>query len=57
MQELATALRPLFISSGYPPEQADRFIVESRKELQQLKVHSYAKLHYAWATRAVADWR
>ncbi|TDL22037.1 S-adenosyl-L-methionine-dependent methyltransferase [Rickenella mellea] len=51
IMEYARALRPLFLTHGYPPEVVDRFIFETDKELSDLSVRMYMQWHYSWATR------
>jgi len=51
MKEFARALKPTFLSNGYPPDLVDRFISGVDQELSELQLHMHLRYHHSWARR------
>ncbi|KLO14679.1 S-adenosyl-L-methionine-dependent methyltransferase [Schizopora paradoxa] len=54
MKEFVRSCRPMLTTSGYPPTLLDRFVRETDRELDELKLHMYVKWHHACGRRIAA---
>ncbi|KAI5123372.1 hypothetical protein M0805_001793 [Coniferiporia weirii] len=51
MKEFVRSCRPMFVATGFPPAQIERFMEGTDKELDALSLRMYVKWHHAWSRR------